>query len=143
MDPCRRVTGTLNPSELCPHRFTGSSPVLSTYFTLRWRNGRRAASEAVYCGFESRSPHHYQSSDSSTDRMLGYEPGDVGSIPPLTTISQASFLPSPLALYPLPTCQLVNLPASCPFWPTGQLINRSTDAPILDTPYSILQLSGP
>jgi hypothetical protein len=37
------------------------------------------------------------SSDSSTDRMLGYEPGDVGSIPPLTTISQAPAPPvSPL-----------------------------------------------
>ena len=47
-----------------------------------------AGLEPASCGFESRSPHHYQSSDSSTDRMLGYEPGDVGSIPPLTTISQ-------------------------------------------------------
>ena len=47
-----------------------------------------AGLEPASCGFESRSPHHYPSSDSSTDRMLGYEPGDVGSIPPLTTISQ-------------------------------------------------------
>ena len=46
-----------------------------------------AGLEPASCGFESRSPHHYKSSDSSTDRMLGYEPDDVGSIPPLTTIS--------------------------------------------------------
>jgi hypothetical protein len=45
-----------------------------------------AGLEPASCGFESRSPHHYKSSDSSTDRMLGYEPDDVGSIPPLTTI---------------------------------------------------------
>ena len=65
-----------------------------------------AALGAALCGFKSRSPYHYKSSDSSTDRMLGYEPGDVGSIPPLTTISQAHALPptfrpsSPLALEP-------------------------------------------
>jgi hypothetical protein len=29
-------------------------------------------------------------------------------------------------IFPSPTCQLVNLPTSYPFWPTGQLINRST-----------------
>ena len=45
-----------------------------------------AGLEPVSCGFKSRSPYPYKSSDSSTDRMLGYEPGDVGSIPPLTTI---------------------------------------------------------
>ena len=56
-----------------------------------------AALGAALCGFKSRSPYHYKSSDSSTDRMLGYEPGDVGSIPPLTTISQAPAPPvSPL-----------------------------------------------
>ena len=43
-----------------------------------------AALGAALCGFKSRSPYHYKSSDSSTDRMLGYEPGDVGSIPPPT-----------------------------------------------------------
>jgi hypothetical protein len=30
-------------------------------------------------------------------------------------------------IFPLPTCQRVNLPTSCPLWPTGQLVNRSTD----------------
>ncbi len=47
-----------------------------------------AGLEPASCGFKSRSPYHYEASDSSTDRMLGYGPGDVGSIPPLTTISR-------------------------------------------------------
>ena len=47
-----------------------------------------AGLEPASCGFKSRSPYHYETSDSSTDRMLGYGPGDVGSIPPLTTISR-------------------------------------------------------
>ena len=47
-----------------------------------------AGLEPASCGFKSRSPYHYETSDSSTDRMLGYGPGDVGSIPPLTTISK-------------------------------------------------------
>ena len=70
-----------------------------------------AGLEPASCGFESRSPHHYQSSDSSTDRMLGYGPGDVGSIPPLTTISQASFLlmsPRVVSLVHVSTCQLAS-----------------------------------
>ena len=48
-----------------------------------------AGLEPVSCGFKSRSPYPNKPSDSSTDRMLGYEPGDVGSIPHLTTISLA------------------------------------------------------
>ena len=47
-----------------------------------------AGLEPASCGFKSRSPYLYEASDSSTDRMLGYGPGDVGSIPPLTTISK-------------------------------------------------------
>ena len=79
-----------------------------------------AGLEPASCGFESRSPHHYQSSDSSTDRMLGYEPGDVGSIPPLTTISQASAHAYTFALLhrssaPLCTFALTDRPMSpCP-----------------------------
>ena len=84
-----------------------------------------AGLEPASCGFESRSPHHYQSSDSSTDRTLGYEPDDVGSIPPLTTISQE-----------------LHVTASQPF--TMPAVPRDAVAPILNTPYSILSsLSGP
>ncbi len=49
------------PRSCRPHGFMGSSPILIT---------------------------PSQTSDSSTDRIPGYEPDDVGSIPPLTTISQ-------------------------------------------------------
>ena len=57
--------------------------------------------------------------------MLGYEPGDVGSIPPLTTISQE-----------------LHVAASQPF--TMPAVPRDAVAPILNTPYSILSsLSGP
>jgi hypothetical protein len=38
-----------------------------------------------------------------------------------------------LTLPPLPTCQLVNRPASVPLWPTGPLINRSTLRPFWST----------
>ena len=66
-----------------------------------------AGLEPVSCGFKSRSPYPNKSSDSSTDRMLGYEPGDVGSIPPLTTIFN-------LLLIPMPTCHLASMPLAAP-----------------------------
>ncbi len=87
-----------------------------------------AGLEPVSCGFKSRSPYPNKPSDSSTDRMLGYEPGDVGSIPPLTTIFN-------LLLIPMPTCHRASMPLAAPprvpsrlrralaNRPTGQLIN--------------------
>lgn len=76
-----------------------------------------AGLEPASCGFESRSPHHYQSSDSSTDRMLGYEPGDVGSITPsddhFPGLQCSPHVPSHCIPYPR-----VNLS-------TGQLVIRS------------------
>ena len=51
--------------------------------------------------------------------MLGYEPDDVGSIPPLTTISQELHVTA---------SQLFTMPA----------VPRDAVAPILNTPYSIL-----
>ncbi len=95
--------GSLTPSlTLCPsggkerHSTLRCSPLRDCGFesrlgqTLRGDGGMAyaAALGAALCGFKSRSPYHCKSSDSSTDRMLGYEPGDVGSIPPLTTISR-------------------------------------------------------
>jgi len=110
-----------------------------------------AGLEPVSCGFKSRSPYPNKSSDSSTDRMLGYEPGDVGSIPPLTTISRFICATGPRAIRPSSPrhsspCPRVTVPA-CPLAApprSDQLINRSTPAPILDTLNSILSsLPGP
>jgi hypothetical protein len=81
-----------------------------------------AGLEPVSCGFKSRSPYPYKSSDSSTDRMLGYEPGDVGSIPPLTTIFS-------IVLTPMPTCHRASMPprGSAALGPTNQPINSGPD----------------
>jgi hypothetical protein len=45
---------------------------------------------------------------------------------PPPTIRFHHAAPFESCIFLLPTCQLVNLPTSYPFWPTGQLINRST-----------------
>ena len=44
-------------------------------------------SEAVFMRVQIPLSAPFSTSDSSTDRIPGYEPDDVGSIPPLTTIS--------------------------------------------------------
>ena len=82
-----------------------------------------------------------KTSDSSTDRIPGYEPDDVGSIPPLTTIPQATRLPYPphVPLSPcqhapsrkrVSPCQRVNLPA-CPL---ASPLHFCTGAPLRFAP---------
>ena len=44
-------------------------------------------------GFKSHPDRFFETSDSLTDRIPGYEPGDGGSIPSLTTNSQDHVLP--------------------------------------------------
>ena len=51
--------------------------------------------------------------------------------PPLHLCTGAPLRFAPLHAFSLPTCQLVNLPASCPLRTTGQPFNRSTIGPRL------------